>query len=417
MKKNEILGVIAIFLCIYICVSAFAATITFKSGKEVEGEIIERSQDFIKIDFLGMPVTYYYDEIESIDGEPVTAPELSPQEDINITEDSPELSEQVDAAVFQIDLEPEAIEEIEEVPTQNQDEAKQSIKEALDNYVEALNNKNLENIKQYSPEKIAEKLETENKVKLGMMLNLTALLLPDDILIGEIAIKGNSAEAEFEGDEGQDGSAKLLSEAGTWKVLSITITGSSSEETIDGVPVSSSSSTTISFAEDLEIEEESDASMETSEESDSSSIDSDSLWKEDLSGVAIPDTTAQGLIHGNKFTLEKAELKGSILYLKQGKEFFADLELIIFLSKESEESFENKKYDVSIDQGFGSPHIHMKWKEEDADVPTSKIFMKDYAMRLEFGEKEDEKLAGKIYICLPDEDKSYVAGSFSVKVE
>jgi len=46
----------------------FSATIQLKSGKTVEGKTIEKTDEYIKIEYYGIPLTYYFDEIESIDG-------------------------------------------------------------------------------------------------------------------------------------------------------------------------------------------------------------------------------------------------------------------------------------------------------------------------------------------------------------
>lgn len=47
---------------------SFAETIKTKSGKIIEGKIIERTDEYIKIDIgIGMPITYFLDEIENID--------------------------------------------------------------------------------------------------------------------------------------------------------------------------------------------------------------------------------------------------------------------------------------------------------------------------------------------------------------
>ncbi|MFC1699834.1 hypothetical protein ACFL1I_07785 [Candidatus Omnitrophota bacterium] len=141
-------------------------------------------------------------------------------------------------------------------------------------------------------------------------------------------------------------------------------------------------------------------------------------WREDLTGVAIPTTNAQGIIHGRAFTCEQATLdQGSILHLRQGQDFFADLELMIFLFLKKDETIENRTFDITKTTGFDSPHIHMKWKPEDQTTPETAIFMEDYAMRLEFGGQTDGKLPGKIYICLPDEEKSAVAGEFLAEVK
>jgi hypothetical protein len=69
-KKNKIciLVLLATFL---VFGNTFAETVVLKSGKIVDGKIIEKTDKYIKIDLYGIPVTYYMDDIESIDGEKV----------------------------------------------------------------------------------------------------------------------------------------------------------------------------------------------------------------------------------------------------------------------------------------------------------------------------------------------------------
>lgn len=55
----------ALFLGVsFVC----AETIILKSGLTFEGKIIEKTDEHIKVDFQGVPLTYYFDQIESIDG-------------------------------------------------------------------------------------------------------------------------------------------------------------------------------------------------------------------------------------------------------------------------------------------------------------------------------------------------------------
>ncbi len=49
----------------------FAEIIILKSGRTIEAEIIERAEDYIKIDVYGVPMTYYREDIEKIIGEAV----------------------------------------------------------------------------------------------------------------------------------------------------------------------------------------------------------------------------------------------------------------------------------------------------------------------------------------------------------
>jgi len=52
--------------------SVYAETIVLKSGKTVEGKLIEKTDKYIKIDFQGVPLAYPFDEIQSINGEPLS---------------------------------------------------------------------------------------------------------------------------------------------------------------------------------------------------------------------------------------------------------------------------------------------------------------------------------------------------------
>jgi tetratricopeptide (TPR) repeat protein len=126
---------------------------------------------------------------------------------------------------------------------------------------------------------------------------------------------------------------------------------------------------------------------------------------------------ASGTIHGTKFRVQKATLANGILTLRQGKDFFPDQAVMIFLFLKDGETADGKVYDVSRDQGFGAPHIHMKWKEEGEKLPKTQIYMKDYIMRLEFGKARNGTLSGKIVLALPDEHQSEVNGTFRAELK
>lgn len=80
MRKKRLI-ILLLVLCFPI--SLFAETIVLKSGKTVEGKIIEKTDKYIKIDFQGVPITYFLDEIESINE---TKQDLSSAEKIKISQ-------------------------------------------------------------------------------------------------------------------------------------------------------------------------------------------------------------------------------------------------------------------------------------------------------------------------------------------
>ena len=140
-------------------------------------------------------------------------------------------------------------------------------------------------------------------------------------------------------------------------------------------------------------------------------------WNMDLKSVKIPLTSASGKIHGKDFVVEDTKVENGVLTLRQGKDFFPDRAVTIFLFLKKGDKLEGKMYNISRDHGFGAPHIHMAWKEGGKGVPETKIFTKEYAMRLQFKEKQNKLLPGNIFLSLPDDSKSFVAGTFTAKVK
>lgn len=60
---------ICVFLWIfgfYLTGPVFSETIMLKSGRQVEGRIVEETKDYIKLDLEGVMLTYYKDEIDAI---------------------------------------------------------------------------------------------------------------------------------------------------------------------------------------------------------------------------------------------------------------------------------------------------------------------------------------------------------------
>jgi lipopolysaccharide biosynthesis regulator YciM len=73
MKKLGLFFLVILFILPFI---ASAETIVLKSGQTIEGKLIEKTDKDIKIDFQGVPITYFLDEVESIDGKAVNMPKV-----------------------------------------------------------------------------------------------------------------------------------------------------------------------------------------------------------------------------------------------------------------------------------------------------------------------------------------------------
>ncbi len=71
-------------------ISVHAETIRLKSGQVIEGTVVARTEDSVKIDTgVGVPVTYYRDEIESIIEDPQAEPQIVQPPDTHSSSPTP----------------------------------------------------------------------------------------------------------------------------------------------------------------------------------------------------------------------------------------------------------------------------------------------------------------------------------------
>jgi hypothetical protein len=76
MKKIFLTG----FIVLIMTYAAFAETVILKTGQKVEGKITEKTDKYIKVDLEGVNLTYFLDEVASIDGQKVEAADKQPQD-------------------------------------------------------------------------------------------------------------------------------------------------------------------------------------------------------------------------------------------------------------------------------------------------------------------------------------------------
>jgi tetratricopeptide (TPR) repeat protein len=75
MKK-----IISFFISLAFMLPCFCETIHFKNGKTIDAKILEKTSDSIKIDADGAALTYYFDDIDTIDGKKLESSPKQPQD-------------------------------------------------------------------------------------------------------------------------------------------------------------------------------------------------------------------------------------------------------------------------------------------------------------------------------------------------
>jgi DNA-directed RNA polymerase subunit RPC12/RpoP len=138
-------------------------------------------------------------------------------------------------------------------------------------------------------------------------------------------------------------------------------------------------------------------------------------WTLDLAEATIPDATAVGSIHASGFFCERATLQGGHLTLRQGRLGPADLGITVQLFAHEGEELSGKTVEIQSDRAPPLPKIVLIWKD-DQQKPVRRNISNGYALKVAFGEAASGRIPGKIYISLPDENKSFVAGTFNAEI-
>jgi len=137
-------------------------------------------------------------------------------------------------------------------------------------------------------------------------------------------------------------------------------------------------------------------------------VASDQYWTLDLIGTGIPTYPAAGRINGQNFICERATLQGGLLTLRYG-----DLDFVINFAGANAQMLSGKSIDVDTNTPSAA-RVVLRWK--DGDHAMHETFTNGYALLLDFGEAANNRIPGKIYLCLSDDKKSYVAGTFKAEI-
>jgi hypothetical protein len=134
-----------------------------------------------------------------------------------------------------------------------------------------------------------------------------------------------------------------------------------------------------------------------------------------LTNSVFPDTPIAGKIHGSGFVCEKAALVGGLLLFGQGNAPPYDLGFGVSLVARQGEELSGKTVEITPDRP-GAPRVGWRWKNEQQQ-PITQIISNGYLLKVTFGQAANGHMPGKIYICLPDPDKSFAAGTFDAEIK
>ena len=138
---------------------------------------------------------------------------------------------------------------------------------------------------------------------------------------------------------------------------------------------------------------------------------SDTNWFLTLDEATIPEAMVAGRIHGQNFISERVSFQNGVLTLRSGTKGPLEFGAQINFGGAQSESLSGQMINVSTNADKAA-HVQLRWKSPAGEVQKDN-YDAGYALRLEFGTLANNHLPGKIYLCLPDAEKSYLFGTFT----
>jgi len=131
-------------------------------------------------------------------------------------------------------------------------------------------------------------------------------------------------------------------------------------------------------------------------------------WTSDISTVNVPAHPVSGKLRGQDFAARTTSLRSGELRIRSESGMQLDIYRL-------GNSVEGQSYEVRPnDSDNDHPRVRLTWNEGDAVITAT--FSKGFGMKLQFGEAIHQIVSGKIYLCLPDTSKSFVAGTFELRL-
>ena len=118
-----------------------------------------------------------------------------------------------------------------------------------------------------------------------------------------------------------------------------------------------------------------------------------------------------GTLGGQPFRCDHARLLGGMLELGQGTDFIPDASVTIFTMLTGDPS--GKVIVAPATTGGISPHVNVRWRENGRIRMQPPV--RDFVLRLEFGQKSGNLVPGKIQLEIPGNPPTKISGEFTAE--
>lgn len=141
----------------------------------------------------------------------------------------------------------------------------------------------------------------------------------------------------------------------------------------------------------------------------------------DAAAARIPAGKVNGTISGTNFVVDTARVGFTqpyyVLSVSQGEDLNPERGVLVYFRVKPGETVAGQKVTVTPDQtGKGLPKVTKLWKTNPTSALRQKSYSSGYSLVLELGQPQGSILPGRVYVALPDQEKTVVAGQFFADV-
>jgi hypothetical protein len=143
-------------------------------------------------------------------------------------------------------------------------------------------------------------------------------------------------------------------------------------------------------------------------------------WSLEIEKVKLQRGKVNGSLAGTNFMAGGTflDINGvtHLLSFREGTNFYSDRELLIYLKLKPGENLMGQSWSIGPNTRTNVPNVVKKWRPNPRFAPQQKSFANGYVMKLEFMNQSEELAQGRIYLALPDTEKSVIAGQFTATI-
>lgn len=143
-----------------------------------------------------------------------------------------------------------------------------------------------------------------------------------------------------------------------------------------------------------------------------------SAWTLNVAAAQIPEGKVNGTVSGSNFVVQTVSLRPSRAMIELGfqqSDKPNDPALFVYLNAKLDDTLWGRTWTVSREtKKPGMPQVVKRSQPNPRLMAVRKPFNSGYAMQLEFGTPTNGWVPGKVFLALPDPEKSHAAGLFYI---